>query len=175
MLRSERSRNKRAGELHRQRAGAFGDAMREKIPPRRARDAREIHAPVLLEMLVLGGENGVLQDRRNLLVGQQDAPLQREAADDLAVVGVKFGDDVGTKIFQGANLREIARIDKQQPGQRADGNRGQQQQREGNASDNLAAAQAQRDRRQLYHENFILTQMRGENAEIRKKPWPCVS
>ena len=65
----------------------------------------------------------------------------------------------GTEIFQGVNLRKVAGINEQQPGQRADGNRGQQQQRESDASDNLAAAQAQRDRRQLYHEDFILTQI----------------
>ena len=138
----------RAGQLHRQRAGAFGDAMREKISPGRAGHAREIHSPVLVEVLVLGGEDGVLQDRRNLLVGQQDAALQCEAADNLAVIGVEFGDDVRAEIFQGANLREIARIDKQQAGQRADGDRGQQQQRKSNPSDNLAAAQAERDWRQ---------------------------
>jgi len=53
----------RARELHRQRAGSLGDAMLDQIPPGRAGDASKINAPVLLEMLVLGGENGVLQDR----------------------------------------------------------------------------------------------------------------
>ena len=132
----------RAGQLHGQRAGALGDATRQQIPPGRARDAREVHAPVLIEVLVLGGENGVLQNRRDLLVGKQDAALQREAADNLAVVGIEFGDDIGTEIFQGANLGKVARIDKQQPRQRAQRNRAQQQQRKSDASDNLAAAQA---------------------------------
>ena len=56
---------KRSGKLHGEGAGAFGDATREQFPPGRAGHAREIHAPVLLEVLVLGGENGVLQDLRN--------------------------------------------------------------------------------------------------------------
>ena len=159
----------RAGKLHGQRAGALGDAMRQQISPGGAGHAREIHAPVLVEMLVFGGEDGVLQDRRNLFVGKQDAALQRETADHLAVVGVQLGDDVGAEIFERADLRKVARIDEQQACQRADGDRRQQQQRKSDAPDNLAAAQAQRDRRQLYHENFILAQMRGEHAEIRKK------
>ena len=133
---------KRAGQLHGQGAGAFDDATRQKIPPRCAGHARKVHAPVLLEMLVLGGEDGVLQNRRNLFIGQQDAALQGEIADHLAVVGVKFGDDVGTKIFQGANLGQVAGINKQQARQRADGNRAQQQDRKGNTSDHFAAAKA---------------------------------
>ena len=88
------------------------------ILPGRAGHAREIHAPMLLEVLILGGQNRVLQDLRELLVGEKHAALQGEVADDLAVVRVKFGDHVGLKIFEGANLREIAGINKQQACQR---------------------------------------------------------
>ncbi len=56
---------KRAGKLHGDGAGAFDDATRDNILPGRAGHAREIHAPVLLEMLILGGENRILQDWRN--------------------------------------------------------------------------------------------------------------
>ena len=44
----------RARKLHRQRARAFFHAPVNDVFPGGARDAREIHAPVLLEMLVFG-------------------------------------------------------------------------------------------------------------------------
>ena len=72
------------------------------------------------------------------------------------------------KILEGANLREIARINKQQARQAADSDRGQQQQGKGDTPDNLAAAQTESDRRQLYHGSFILTQTREVDGRIRK-------
>jgi len=126
-------------------------------------------------MLIFSGENGVFQNRRNLLVGEQDAPLQCEAADNLAVVGVKLGDDVGAKILERANLRKVTRINKKQSCQRTNGDRAQQKQGEGNASHNLAPAQAQRDLRQLYPEDFILAQILPEHPKIRRKLRVCVS
>ena len=92
----------RAGELHGERARAFGTAVRARqVAPGGAEYAREIHAPVLLEMLVFGGEDGVLQNRRDLIVGEQNAALQGERADQLAVVGVEFGDDVRAGSLRG--------------------------------------------------------------------------
>ena len=51
-------------------------------------------------------------DRRNLFPGKQNAPLQRESADLLAVVGIQLGDHIRTVIFERANFRQIARVDK---------------------------------------------------------------
>jgi len=59
-----------------------------RFQPGCTRYPRKVHAPVLFKVLILGRKEGVLQDRRNLFVGEQDAALQSEAADDLAVVGV---------------------------------------------------------------------------------------
>ena len=101
---------KRPGKLHGDGAGAFHDAMRDNILPGRAGHAREIHAPMLFEVLILGGQNGILQDLRELFVGEKHAALQGEVADNLAVVRVEFGDNVGLKILERANLREIAGI-----------------------------------------------------------------
>src|SRR6267142_2158147 len=145
--------------------------MRQQIPPGRARHPRKVHAPMLFKVLVFGREDGVFQDLWNLLVAEQDAALQSKTDDDLAVVGIELGDDVGAKIFEGANLRKVARIHKDQSCQRANGDRAEQQKCEGDASHNLAAAQSQRDRRQIYHEEFILTQMLPKNAKIKGKLW----
>ena len=84
---------KSPGELHRQRAGAFGGAMADHVAPGGFEHARKIHAPVLLEVLVFGGDDRVPQDGRNLAVGEENPPLERERADRLAVVGVQLGDD----------------------------------------------------------------------------------
>src|SRR6266566_8230047 len=95
--------------------------MRQQVPPGSARYPRKVHAPMLFKVLIFGREDGVFQDLRNLLVGEQDAPLQSETADDLAVVGIKLGDNVGTKIFESANLRKVARINEDQSCHRANG------------------------------------------------------
>ena len=73
-----------AGQLHGQRAGAFGDATRKNVPPRRVHHAWQIDAPMLDEVLILGGGNGVFEDRGNLLPGEQDSALQRETSDHSA-------------------------------------------------------------------------------------------
>ena len=113
--------------------------------------ARQVHAPVLEEVLVLGGGDGVLQDVRDLLEREQDAALQGEGGDLLAVVGVEFGDHVGTEGFQGADFGEIARIDEEQAGADASGDGKNQQGGEGQASGELAAVHAQSQRRQRVH------------------------
>jgi hypothetical protein len=48
---------------------------------------------VLLEVLVFGGEDGVLQKFGNLVIGKQNASLKREGSYGLAIVGVKLGDN----------------------------------------------------------------------------------
>ena len=110
---------KSAGELHRQRAGAFGGAMADHVAPGGLQHAREIHAPVLLEVLVFGGDDRVVQHGWNLAVGDQNAPLERECADGLAVVGVKLRHDDRPIVFQRVNFGQIARVNEQQADGRA--------------------------------------------------------
>ena len=50
---------KAAAELHGQRAGAFGHAVAGDVAIGGFEDARDVHAPVLVKMLVFGGEDGV--------------------------------------------------------------------------------------------------------------------
>src|SRR5712671_7675036 len=108
-----------AGELHADGAGASGDAAFGKIAKCGAGDAREVDAPVFLEMLIFNGGDGVVENLGTLLVGHQNAALQREAADELAVVGINFRDYVGTVGFKRANLRQIAGVDEQQTAPRS--------------------------------------------------------
>ena len=83
-----------AGELHGQRAGAFVNAPPQRVAPGRFHHARQIHAPMLEKVLILGGSDRVLQHRRNLFPGEQNAALQGERSDLLPVVGIQFGDNV---------------------------------------------------------------------------------
>ena len=57
---------KASGKLHGESAGALGDAVVRDIVPGGFEHAGEINAPVLLEMLVFGGEDRVLQHCGNL-------------------------------------------------------------------------------------------------------------
>ena len=105
-----------AGELHGDGAGAFGFAVFEDVAIGGAGDAGEVHAPVILEVLVFDGGDGVVEDFGDLLPGHQDAALQGEAADELAVVGVNFGDYVGAISFQRANFGEVAFVNEKKAG-----------------------------------------------------------
>ncbi len=128
-----------------------GDAALDEIAERRAEDAREIDAPVLLEVLVLDGGDGVVENPGALLPGHQDAALQGEAADELAVIGVDFGDDVGTIGFQGADFREVAGVNEEQAASGAERDRAQEEKGERDAVNQFPAAEAQRDRGQAQH------------------------
>ena len=101
-----------AGELHGECAGALGFAALHDVAPGRLSHPREVNAPVLFEVLVFGYQDGVLQHLRHLVVSDQDAPLEGEAAHQLPVVGVELGDHVGPVVFQRADLRQIAGVNK---------------------------------------------------------------
>ena len=81
--------------------------------------AREVDAPMLLEVLILDGSHRVVKHPGALFVGHQDAPLQRKAADHLAVVGIDFRDHVGAISFERTNLRQITGVHEEQSASRA--------------------------------------------------------
>ncbi len=101
-----------SGKLHGDGAGPAGDAALNDISHRGAEHAREVDAPVLFEVLVLNRGDRAVQNFGTLLVGHQDAALQREAAGKLAVIGVNFGHHVGAVGFQRANFRQVAGVNK---------------------------------------------------------------
>ncbi len=110
-----------AGELHGDGAGSAGDAMLEDVARGGAGDARKVDAPVIFEVLVFDGGDGVVEDFGDLLVGHENPALEREAADHLAVVGVDFGDDRGAIGFEGADFGELAGVDKEESAGGAEG------------------------------------------------------
>src|SRR5215467_9307294 len=65
-----------AGQLHGDGAGASRPAATREVPQSSDEHTWEINAPMLFEVLVFDGSDGVVEDSRALLVGHQDAPLQ---------------------------------------------------------------------------------------------------
>ena len=147
-----------AGELHGDGAGAFGFAALEDVAIGGAGDAREVDAPVIFEVLVFDGGDGVVENFGDLLPGHQNAALQREAADKLAVVGVNLGDHVGAIGFERANFRQVAFVDEEQPGGGAERDGAEQQKGERDAVNQFPAAQSQGDRGKREHRRKILAQ-----------------
>src|SRR6516225_4093639 len=77
-----------AGGLHGDGAGALGLVARDEIDQYRACHAQVVDAVVLEEALVLGGEEGVLDQLRNLVVSDRDSPLLTDLGDESAAAGV---------------------------------------------------------------------------------------
>jgi hypothetical protein len=138
-------KEKISGQLHGDGAGPCRDVMFQHVAKGGACDAWEVDTPVIFEMLVLDGGHGIIKNPRDLLVGHQDAPLKREAADHLAVVGVNFGDYRGAIGFERTNFRQVAGIHEEQAAGRAQRDGAQQQKGQRDAVNQFEAAQAQGD------------------------------
>ena len=118
------------GQLLCKRRATFDFPARE-IVPGGANDTHRIDAHVIVEACVFNRENRVLHHRRNFVVFERDAFLERELTDDgLAVVGVNTSDQAGPVSRQGGDfagrLRIIQLIRGDDAGQTA-GRQGQQQ------------------------------------------------
>ncbi len=77
-----------ARELHGDRAAALAHATRGQVAHRGAHDALPVHARVLEEAVVLGREERVHQQRRDLVPLHRDAPLLADERHELAVARV---------------------------------------------------------------------------------------
>ena len=112
-----------ARQLHGQGGGALRAPMGAQVVDQRAEDAEEIDAAVGLEGLVLNGDDGLPQNRGEVVVIDDDAPLQGKGADHPALVVVQVGRGGRPIALQVVDLRQIDRVDQRQPGQRAGNNR----------------------------------------------------
>ena len=137
-----------AGKLHGDGAGAFGFAVFKDIAVGGAGDAGEIDAPVIFEVLIFNSGDGVVENLGSLLPGHENATLQSEAANELTIVSVNFGDDVGAIGFEGANFREIAFVDEEESGSGADGDGTEEEESERDAVDEFPAAETESDGRE---------------------------
>jgi len=60
-------------------------------------DAEDIDAPVGFEVLVFNRDNGLAQDGREVVVVDEDAPLQSERSERTAFLVEKFGGGGGAE------------------------------------------------------------------------------
>ncbi len=110
-----------AGELHGQRGSTLGAAFGEQIVPCGAGKAQEIHAAMALKVAVFGGDDGLAQDRRKVVVVDDHAALQREGAEAAPVNVVEFRGGGGPVMLQLIDLGEIDGVDEHESGEAAGG------------------------------------------------------
>src|SRR5271165_4429793 len=96
-----------ARQLHGQRRGALGAALLQDVSQGSAKHPPNVHTPVTFKILVFGGNQGVAQHLGKIVVGVNDAPLQRELADDAVLVIVELGDGAGAVVLQFGDLRKV--------------------------------------------------------------------
>ena len=94
-----RREEENSGELHRERAGTLGLSLGRDVANGRFNYARR-STPMLFEMLIFCDQNGFAEERRNLVIRQENATLKSKAADRLAIIPVELGDHIRMVIFE---------------------------------------------------------------------------
>src|SRR5204862_5579389 len=111
------------GDLLGDGGGALGTtaaAVLLRVEHRGARDAGEVDAAVLVEILVLGGDEGVDDELGNRLDRDIESPLARVFGEQRAVGGVHPRHDRGFVVLQLGVIRQRLRVVPQQAGCRRD-------------------------------------------------------
>ena len=76
----------------------------------RGDDPADVDAHVVVETLVLDGDDGQLEVLGDLAGGNELAPLEEELADGLAVPAVDLGQDGGLVVFQGPDFGQVDHV-----------------------------------------------------------------
>ena len=90
-----------ARHLHGDRRGALALAAGDEVGTCGTQHAGEVDAGVLIEAVVLGGQDGVLEDRRDVLDADEGAALFSVLADQGAVGGIDAQRNLGVVVGQG--------------------------------------------------------------------------
>ncbi len=101
------------GNLLRDGGGALRASSRSpvaQIGDERAGGGDEIHAAMFVEIFVLGGDEGVLNNFRNRFDRDEDALFLREFGQKSAVPGIKPRDDRGLVIAELGIIRQILAV-----------------------------------------------------------------
>ena len=163
---------KSARQLHRQCAGALRQAVVGDVVPGGLQYARNVHAPVLFEVLVFGSEDRVFQNFGNLPVGEQNPPLQCEGADGLPIIRIQLGNHIRPVILQRVNFRQIARVHKQQPHRRAQPDRADHQKRKRQPAKNRVAGNLHRRAVKSFHRPAILSHSHDPRRTLPRAMFP---
>ena len=96
-------------ELLRDGARAGGEAELDEVAHRRQGDPGRVQAEVLLEVGIFGGDDGVAQDRRDVVVADDHAALDGEVPDGLAVHADDPRDGARLEVVERRNARQVPR------------------------------------------------------------------
>ena len=129
-----------ARQLHGQRRCALGAPVRAYVVPGGAGHAKDVDAPVRLEVFVFDGDDGLAEDGREAVVADNLAALQGEGADDAAPAVVEIGGGGGAVLFELLNLGEVDGVDEGEAGERPGGGGKNDQRGQRGTAGELAAA-----------------------------------
>ncbi len=121
-----------AGQLLGDRAAA-APLLAQQHAADGADGAAEVDPPVGIELVVLGGDDRLLQDRRDVVAADDDALLDGEVLDGRVLVVVEGGHDHRLDVLQVLDLREALLVDQDQAEQ--DPQHDRQQQADGDEQD----------------------------------------
>ena len=100
-------------ELHGQGAGTAEQLPAQHVLDHGAHDAGDADAVMLEERAVLGGDDRLPQHLRDVVVADDDTPLNGELADELAPAGLHARDGVGRVVVERDDLRQIRSVREQ--------------------------------------------------------------
>ena len=95
--------------LLRDRRAALDDALAADVLPERARDTAQVDAVVLVEALVLDGDDRLLHDRRDLFGGDEHAALVTTEDGEHTPLARCVGRRVDDRVDVAARVRRIER------------------------------------------------------------------
>ena len=99
-----------AGQLLGDGASALGLAKQTARPDvlfERPQDSQEVHAAMVIKTGVLGGDDGLFQNIRNLVRGDFNPSFDGEIPDGLALVRIDRGDEVGFERLELGNRGKV--------------------------------------------------------------------
>jgi hypothetical protein len=103
---------------------------RAEVADRGDDEARDADTEMAFKLRVLAGDDGLPQDRRDVVVANHDPPLGCEFADLLAVAGDQSRDRARLVIVQRADRRDVVRVDEHQAAQCAEERRDDEEREE---------------------------------------------
>ncbi len=107
-----------------------GLAHLDEVGEQREEDALRVEAHVLEEFRILGGENRLAEQWRDVFVPDDDAALDGEVAHELPVLAEDLGDGIGRVFVEGADLRQVVGVREEDAAQGAEQCGGDEQRRD---------------------------------------------
>ena len=102
-----------ARQLLRNRAGPFGPAHFDDVFVNSPDVGKIIDPGMVVELIILGGDNGELEVRGDLLEWNDDPSFNEQLADDLIVIRVNVGNDIRPEIFEALDFRQVVFVSPQ--------------------------------------------------------------